>query len=66
MKIYLISRPSINEEGLSSFLNDEAQKWKRSNEADDSESIVEIAGRVCHMSFGDKQHSSQIEISLET
>jgi len=55
MKIYLISRPTINDSGLNSFLNDEGQNWRRTPNTKDSEDIVEMAGRICHMSFGCKQ-----------
>ena len=55
MKIYLISRPTIDDKGLSSFLNDEGQDWRRTPNTNDSEYIVEMAGRICHMSFGYRQ-----------
>ena len=54
MKIYLISRPTIDDTGLNAFLNDEGQNWIRTTNSKDGENIVEIAGRICHMSFGKK------------
>jgi thymidylate synthase (FAD) len=58
MKIYLISRPAIDERALAAFLNDEGQDWKRTPHSTDAEDIAEIAGRICHMSFGCKQVST--------
>jgi thymidylate synthase (FAD) len=58
MKIYLISRPTIDDTGLNAFLNDEGQNWIRTTNSKDGENIVEIAGRICHMSFGKKQLST--------
>ncbi len=65
MKIFLISRPTIDETGLSAFLNDEAQVWKRTPNSNDSENIVEFAGRICHMSFGDKQLTNSNRAFIE-
>jgi thymidylate synthase (FAD) len=38
-----------------SFLKDERTEWTRSPRATEAEEIVEIAGRICYMSFGEKQ-----------
>jgi thymidylate synthase (FAD) len=54
-KIYLISRPRFDSATFLSFLREERAEWIRSPQATEAEEIVEIAGRVCYMSFGDKQ-----------
>ncbi len=54
-KIYLISRPRFDVEAFLSFLEGESTEWARSPRATEAEEIVEIAGRICYMSFGDKQ-----------
>ena len=54
-KIYLISRPGFDVGTFLSFLQEERMEWIRSPRATETEEIVEIAGRVCYMSFGDKQ-----------
>ncbi len=54
-KIYLINRPRFDVETFLSFLKEESTEWARSPRATEVEEIVEIAGRVCYMSFGEKQ-----------
>src|SRR5215475_7497849 len=52
-KVYLICRPQIVEEGLQDFLNDCRLKWPTPTlDVEDAEKLVEIAGRICYMSFG--------------
>jgi thymidylate synthase (FAD) len=54
-RIYLISRPRFELEAFYSFLRGERTDWIRSAQAKESEEIVEVAGRICYMSFGEKQ-----------
>jgi thymidylate synthase (FAD) len=54
-KVYLISRPLFEVETFLSFLKAESTEWSRSPQATEAEEIAEIAGRICYMSFGDKQ-----------
>ncbi len=54
-KIHLISRPRFDVETFLSFLKEESTEWARSPRATEVEEIVEIAGRICYMSFGEKQ-----------
>jgi thymidylate synthase (FAD) len=57
-KIYLLSRPHFDVDIFLSFLRDEGmdrQDWHRTPQATPSEEIVEVSGRVCYMSFGQKQ-----------
>jgi thymidylate synthase (FAD) len=53
-EIYLVGRQSLNQEEVARFLEDHATSWQTDSE-NGSELIVELAGRTCFMSFGDKQ-----------
>jgi thymidylate synthase (FAD) len=55
MQIYLLARPSFDVNALLSFLTEQTVDWRRSSGATEAEEIVEIAGRVCYMSFGKHQ-----------
>ena len=55
MNIYIISRPSFDVEEFLTALQQEGTSWKRSPNANSSEELIEIAGRLCYFSFGDKQ-----------
>ena len=57
MKIYKVSRPSILEDGIYRFLQDEQLSWQRTNDASNADETVELAGRLCYMSFGNLQFS---------
>lgn len=54
-KIYLIGRSQFRAEHFVTFLQSEATQWHRTSGATEPEEIVEVAGRVCYMSFGEKQ-----------
>lgn len=57
-KVYLITRPQIVEEGINSFLQEQGLEWPTPIEGvKDAERLVEIAGRCCYMSFGNKAGS---------
>lgn len=60
MKIYLISKNTF-EGGMSDFLRDRDLSWTRSDKVCSPELVVEAAGRVCYMSFGDKQYRKTTE-----
>jgi len=53
--VHLISRPSFDVDSFLAFLSREGVYWRRSVGATEAEEIVEIAGRVCYMSFGERQ-----------
>ena len=53
-EIYIVGRQSIDQEAVSRFLADHETEWETDSERG-SELIVELAGRVCYMSFGSKQ-----------
>jgi len=54
-ELYLLSRPQLDSAGFSEFLNDEFITWRRTPQATDAENLVEFAGRICYMSFGQFQ-----------
>ena len=55
LQIYIINRPQFDINTFLCFLKNEGTCWKRSKDAMPSEEIVEIAGRICYMSFGENQ-----------
>ncbi len=55
VKISLISRPQFDPEAIVNFLGGNSTGWRRTAKATGPEEIVEIAGRVCYMSFGPRQ-----------
>lgn len=56
--LYLIGRPSFDTEAFVHFLSDNQEEWRSTPEATDSEHLVEVAGRICYMSFGKRQHTN--------
>jgi thymidylate synthase (FAD) len=54
-RIYVIGRSHFHVEDFIPFLKDEGMEWQRTPGATEPEEIVEVSGRVCYMSFGDKQ-----------
>lgn len=54
-RIHLLSRPHFDVKAFLSFLANEGTEWARSPRATEAEEIVEVAGRICYMSFGDRQ-----------
>jgi thymidylate synthase (FAD) len=61
MKLYLVCKPELISMGIDVFLDDESLKWQRSPEASTGEELSELAGRICYMSFSNKQTSSNGE-----
>jgi len=53
-EIYIVGRQTLNNDEVQRFLNDHETYWETDSEYS-SELIVELAGRVCYMSWGDKQ-----------
>lgn len=61
-KVYLIARPQIVEEGLQAFLDEQGLDWPTPTEGvADADRLVEVAGRCCYMSFGNKAGSKTNE-----
>lgn len=55
MRIYLIAATALND-GMQRFLSDRMLTWTSEDASNDCERVVEAAGRVCYMSFGERQH----------
>ncbi len=53
-RVYLVGRTEINNAVVQQFLDDEASSWATDTD-NGAELISELAGRVCYMSFGEKQ-----------
>src|SRR5579864_262315 len=53
-EIYIVGRQTIDHDAVSRFLADHDTEWITDSERG-AELIVELAGRLCYMSFGDKQ-----------
>ncbi|MGI5835798.1 MAG: FAD-dependent thymidylate synthase [Chloroflexota bacterium] len=63
-EVYLVGRQVISPEEVDRFLGESGASW--STDADrDAESLVELAGRICYMSFGAKQGRKTISDYLE-
>lgn len=54
-KLFLVGRPAFDFDSFSKFLETEKESWVKTEKASTSENIVEVAGRLCYMSFGSKQ-----------
>jgi thymidylate synthase (FAD) len=53
-EIYVVGRQTLDNAEVQRFLKDHETYWETDSE-NNSELIVELAGRVCFLSFGDKQ-----------
>ena len=55
--VYLIAKTTPCSQGIMQFLEDYGLHWEREDNTSTytSEEVVELAGRVCYMSFGSKQ-----------
>jgi len=54
-RIYTIARPTFDAAEVQRFLDDESETWRSTDGAQSAENVVEIAGRLCYMSFGARQ-----------
>jgi len=54
-RLYLLSRPRLDIHEFSRFFQDESVQWNRTPGATDAEEVIEFAGRICYMSFGEQQ-----------
>lgn len=50
-KLFLISRPNLVETGLLAFLKNRGLEFLSSEDAGESEHVIEICGRLCYLSF---------------
>lgn len=53
-KVYLVGCTAIDKDEVQRFLHDEATSWITDGE-NGAELLCELAGRVCYLSFGEKQ-----------
>lgn len=53
-RVYLVGRTAIDDDVVQQFLSDEGTTWQTDGESG-SELLSELAGRICYLSFGDKQ-----------
>lgn len=53
-RVYLVGRTSIDQAAVDEFLSDESTAWSTDTD-NGAELISELAGRVCYLSFGEKQ-----------
>jgi thymidylate synthase (FAD) len=60
MRLYLVAQ-TVMTNGMDAFLRDRALEWSRVGSASDAERVVEAAGRVCYMSFGERQYRTTTE-----
>lgn len=51
----ILGRPTVAE-GMEDFLREQNLTWVETSHATPAERLVEFAGRICYMSFGNKQH----------
>jgi thymidylate synthase (FAD) len=55
LQVHKISSPRFEAEEFLQFLRTEGQVWSRTSGATEAEELVETAGRICYMSFGERQ-----------
>lgn len=55
LKVYLLGRSQLDAEAVLSFLRNQGTAWKRTTSATEAKELVEVAGRICYMSFGQNQ-----------
>ena len=53
-RVFLVGRTSIDQEAVADFLSTEGTAWTTDTD-NGAELISELAGRVCYLSFGEKQ-----------
>src|SRR5882724_10516408 len=54
-RIFLVSEPSFDLAEMDEFLQESRTSWRKTSRTTSAEQIVECAGRICYMSFGEKQ-----------
>jgi thymidylate synthase (FAD) len=56
-RILIVGRPSFDIDAFLEYLAREQLEWRRSEGAGPAEELVEVAGRMCYLSFGARQSS---------
>jgi len=54
-RLFLVGRPAFDQTAFREFLHQINETWSQTASATAAENIVEIAGRLCYLSFGAKQ-----------
>ncbi|HEJ7113753.1 TPA: FAD-dependent thymidylate synthase [Serratia marcescens] len=57
LKVRCLSKPNFNLSEFLKFLADENLDWHRTSSSTPAEELVEVAGRICYMSFGEGKQS---------
>ncbi len=50
-----IAKSSVDYDSIKEFLDSENVLWQRTTNSNDSDELVEFSGRICYMSFGQRQ-----------
>lgn len=53
--VVLLSSPNFNFSNFQKFLRQSNLSWRRTDKVMPAEELVEVAGRICYMSFGERQ-----------
>jgi thymidylate synthase (FAD) len=61
VKIYVVGRPSFDEKTFAGFLEQYGLAWRRTPVVSEAQELIETAGRLCYMSFGDQQSAKSNE-----
>lgn len=54
-RLYVLARPQVDFGAIAAFLDAENVPWRRTPKSTPIEELVEFAGRLCYMSFGERQ-----------
>jgi thymidylate synthase (FAD) len=55
VRVHIVGRPQFDIKEFLAFLADSRMNWRRSADAGEAQELIEAAGRVCYMSFGENQ-----------
>ncbi len=55
MRLYLVAATNLRKDGYRKFLGDRSLEWKESKKAKSGQRLIELAGRVCYLSFGQRR-----------
>ncbi len=58
LRVYLLAETKLTD-GIQQFLADRDLHWRQDDAASDGEHLVEAAGRVCYLSFSERQYRSR-------
>ncbi len=57
LEVYIVGRSDFDATAFAHFLVAAQTRWRQTTSATKAEEIVEVAGRICYMSFGQEQSS---------